>query len=883
MNRYLTLPILALGGASFKMQMDFESSMTKIIGLVGVAREQVEAWSDEVIAMAPTLGKSPKELADALFFITSAGIKDARALDVLEKSAKASAAGLGETKVVADLVTSAMNAYGPAVLNAGLATDILTATVREGKAEADSLAQSMGMVLPIASNMGVTFDQVGAAVASMTRTGTKAATASMQLRQILASILKPTSEAEETLMAMGTSATALRKAIREDGLIAVLMQLKKLQAAYGDEIMAKVFPNVRALSGVLDIVGANAEDNIKIFKSLEKSTGAAGYAFEQAAQTTEFKWNVALSSAKASLVSFGKIVAQGVIPLLHGFAERMQKLTAWFNGLTESQRKTLLKTLAITAAIGPLFTVVGMLLKGLSGIVGMGASVIKFFTRLGTLMLANPIMAVATAITAITAALIIHAKKMREQAALYEGFNDLSKQAKKNIVAQRTEVESLVKIAGDERLELEKRQAALKRLNRISPEYFGNLNKERINQENLATAAAAYTKEIVRQAKVKAAQNKIEEISAQLMEAELEYEGAQLKAGQVIGFGIRKLVSQKWALNKAVEAGTENWEEYTKGLEDSKEKLVEWLNKIITVEDIMDGVDLGLDLGDGLGLDGGGIKTELSEMDKALLAWSESLRINTGLAAVWGDQYDSITPKIEAYRNVIEDLIKAGVSPLNEMMLSYLNTLYQLEAEQVKSTWLKQAEIEMWQMFGEEVDRVNQITEDSVNKASMGASLISSAFSGMNNVIADALNSTENTLDAFWKFFVDFIKGMIIKLIAAAIAAAALAAILAAIGLPVGGLGKAFEGAKGFGQLFKAGFKTFGGMGMQAGGMVPPGYPNDSFRARLSSGETIIPLERLNEIGSSKVEVIVRPEITDAEGIRWFVEEINRKLDNSFG
>ncbi len=55
------------------------------------------------------------EEAEALFFITSAGLEEKEALDMLEVSARAAAAGLGDIATIADAVTSAANAYGPAM------------------------------------------------------------------------------------------------------------------------------------------------------------------------------------------------------------------------------------------------------------------------------------------------------------------------------------------------------------------------------------------------------------------------------------------------------------------------------------------------------------------------------------------------------------------------------------------------------------------------------------------------------------------------------------------------------------------------------------------------------------------------------------------------
>jgi hypothetical protein len=120
---------------------------------------------------------------------------------------------------------------------------------------------------------------VGASFAAMTRTGTNAATAATQLKAILTKTLNPSVEAEQALRDMGTSAGELRRMIREGGLIEALKFLRQLTNQFGEDAIAKVYPNIRALLGVLDIMGANAEDNVGIFKRLSNSTGSLNSAF----------------------------------------------------------------------------------------------------------------------------------------------------------------------------------------------------------------------------------------------------------------------------------------------------------------------------------------------------------------------------------------------------------------------------------------------------------------------------------------------------------------------------------------------------------------------------------------------------------------------------
>jgi hypothetical protein len=121
----LTLPIVGVAVAAGKMAMDFDTAMTKIVSLVGISSDEVSGMRDSVLKLSSTTGKSAKELADALFVVTSAGLRGESALKALDASAKAGAAGLGETADIARSVAGAMNAYGPAVLGAAKATDII--------------------------------------------------------------------------------------------------------------------------------------------------------------------------------------------------------------------------------------------------------------------------------------------------------------------------------------------------------------------------------------------------------------------------------------------------------------------------------------------------------------------------------------------------------------------------------------------------------------------------------------------------------------------------------------------------------------------------------------------------------------------------------------
>ena len=361
MSTRLTLPLVAAGAAATKMAFDFDKSMTSIQALVGVSADKVAEMGDAAKKMAIDTGKSANEAAEALFFITSAGLRGSDAMDVLNMSLKAAAVGLGETKTIADLSTSAMNAYGTENLSASGATDILTAAVREGKLEASALAGAMGGVIPLASNMGVSFDQVGAAMAAMSKTGTDAATGATQLTAILASLKKPTSEAETAMASMGMSTESVQKSLSEQGLLATLEMLQNGLKKTGQDTTA-IFPNIRALKGVLDLTGAGLEDNRRVFDALTDSMGATDKAFEKTSQSASFKMTQGLNAMRASLLSVGQVILTAIAPAVQKLGAFFTSLSEKFQALSPTTQKIIVAFAGIVAALGPVIAIIGTLL-----------------------------------------------------------------------------------------------------------------------------------------------------------------------------------------------------------------------------------------------------------------------------------------------------------------------------------------------------------------------------------------------------------------------------------------------------------------------------------------------------------------------------------------
>ena len=472
-------PLALVGGAAIKMGVDFDKSMTKIKSLVGVASEDVDKMRTTVREMAVETGVSSNKAADALFFITSAGLRGKEAMDVLEASLKASAVGLGEVSTVADLSTSALNAYSQSGLTAMEATDVLTAAVREGKLNSEELAGSMGQVLPVASGLGVSFNEVGAAMAAMSRTGTQASIGATQLRSVLNSLLKPSEGAKKQLAAFGLSAQGLRKQIKDEGLLSVLNTLKQ-RFEGNDEAAAKVFPNVRALSAVLNLTGDNAAATEKIFAALNATQDDTQKAFEETSKSASFRLTKSLNEAKESFAEMGAVLLEALLPVIQDLAKFVTNAFKKFNNLEESTQKFIGTIAIVGTVLGPVLIVIGSMISALGTIAGALGTAKTAFALLNKTMRANPFVAVAGLIMGVVLAL----KKLKRasDAAKMEAFNEELKNMK--LDEAETKLKKLAEAQENANKKIEKYNEAID--NNISGKGIAGLmqSAERLKKEN---------------------------------------------------------------------------------------------------------------------------------------------------------------------------------------------------------------------------------------------------------------------------------------------------------------------------------------------------------------------------------------------------------------
>lgn len=262
---------------------EFQKGVANVSTLVDTAQVDVGGMAKELLLLDGALGEA-KDLTGALYQALSASVEPAKAVQFVADSAKFAGAALISTEKAVDVLSTSVNAYGAENLSAAAASDKLFSVIKLGKTDGQQLSSVLGKSIPLAANMGVSFDELGASIAIMTRQGVKSSQATTQFNSVLSAFLKPSTDMQTALQAIGFESG--QAAVEQLGFKGAMDAVIDSTGGSKDEI-AKLFRNTNALKGVMALTGTAGEAYAEVLNEIENSAGTTQIAFDKQEKTFE--------------------------------------------------------------------------------------------------------------------------------------------------------------------------------------------------------------------------------------------------------------------------------------------------------------------------------------------------------------------------------------------------------------------------------------------------------------------------------------------------------------------------------------------------------------------------------------------------------------------
>lgn len=284
-----------------------------------------ESFYNGVINLSKDYGLTLDDVNKSMFNAVSAGIKGGEAVKFLAEASELAIAGVTTLKSATTGLTTVLNAYSMDASEAARVSEILFTTQKFGVTTVEELSKSLGVVVPFAAASGISFEELGAAIATTTRSGLDAAKTVTALRAAISQMQKPAAASRDIFIKWGIPiGSAQLKAV---GFTETLKRLNKAFKESPSDIEA-MFGNVRGLTAIFSLAGENAGTYHQVLEELQDSTLTAANLQKALSENTDSA-SKKLDKLSASYKGFK--VAIGESDIFQGMA---QSLTGLFNVLS---------------------------------------------------------------------------------------------------------------------------------------------------------------------------------------------------------------------------------------------------------------------------------------------------------------------------------------------------------------------------------------------------------------------------------------------------------------------------------------------------------------------------------------------------------------------
>lgn len=321
-------------GTAVTQAAAYQSQMQNVGTLLdGDVNGKLQSMSKQLKQVSLDTGVVTSDLTDGLYQVVSAFGESAESVKQLEIAAKAAKAGNATTTDSVNMLSAVTKGYGDTSAAAmQKASDLAFLTVKLGQTSFPELAASMGQVVPLASTLKVSQEELFGAMSTLTGVTGGTAEVTTQLRATMQEFLSPSSQMEKTLTKMGYASGAA--ALESEGLGGILNKLK--DQVGGDEIaFANLFSSIESKNAVLALTGAQAENFSAKTAAMGEAAGATERAFDTQTNSVSAMAGRLKNAGSVMLSSLGEKALPYIQTALQGVIDKMPAMTDAIGGLIE--------------------------------------------------------------------------------------------------------------------------------------------------------------------------------------------------------------------------------------------------------------------------------------------------------------------------------------------------------------------------------------------------------------------------------------------------------------------------------------------------------------------------------------------------------------------
>lgn len=379
MTTRVTAPIVAGFGYAAKSAIDFNSQIKNIGPLLQANGESAGQVRREMTQMANAskkwsvqYGISTKSINTGLEELVKRGYSAKQSLGAMPSILNAAKASGDDFNSVMTVSTSTLEQFGlksrttaGMLKNTQRVTDSLTYTANATAAGFQDMGDAMTYVGPTAHAAGISLEETAAAIGLMSNQGIEGSVAGTALRSALTRLMKPSKQNAAGFKELGINVADFKKGTLT--LPEILNKIKTNTAGWTKEQRAAAIATAfgtEAQAGMNTLISQGGDALTDLTNKTEKATGST----KKIADTMNSTKAAQIAKFKESLHVLAITIGDKLTPTLMPLVKDATRIVKSFGDLDASTQKTIVKTAALAAAVGPLLSILGGATRGLGAL-----------------------------------------------------------------------------------------------------------------------------------------------------------------------------------------------------------------------------------------------------------------------------------------------------------------------------------------------------------------------------------------------------------------------------------------------------------------------------------------------------------------------------------
>lgn len=583
---------------SINIVKNFELGVAKLSAVLGTTPDKVQALTDDAKRLGESTMFAASQVSELQTEFAKLGFNEDQVLNATEATLNLAAATGVELSEAAAVAGATLGGFGLDAAETGRVTDVMASSFSRSALDMEKFKESMKTAAPAAKAVGLSVEETTAMLGTLSNAGVSGSKAGTALKTSFIQLAKKGISLSDAYDKIANSSDKLKTANELVGSIAATSFLILQDGAKGTAGLAEEFRNATgSASEMADTLMNTLDGSLKELNS---------------------KWEAYIlnlndaSNGGSALTKVIRFLGSNLSTILNTIGKLAIAFGVYKLAIIGANLVTKIGAIANTAYR---ISVVAMS-RGTK-------SATKAIKGMNLAMKANPIGLIAVAVVGLIALISKLTGKLSDAEKIQNNLNNAQKEAELSIAGERAELEKLIAIAKDENRSKKDRQTAIEELNKISPEYLGNLNLETIGTDKGTTAIDNYVLALGRKSKAIALNNELVRIEEELSKNRNKTTDEQIGFLEGLGATVKAIASNPLDFNKQILANSksratiaaQNATDTASSLEAQKKAILKELSDS-SVGDLIPSTEGGDGGGDSDGGGGGGSKKPLTELKK---------------------------------------------------------------------------------------------------------------------------------------------------------------------------------------------------------------------------------------------------------------------------